>query len=323
MSFFQARSTSPGFPFPFYELPEDLVYSIFEALASDTKGLGCHCAQVSKQVQRWIEPIIYRHIHLTSAPKMTLFHRTVVSHPCKSPDFFSKHVKTVSVSGISTWEALLEILYACQGVERLELAGAFLHDDLESRSPVKIGASYVWKMLRPRTLRVPGVLFLPENRHFRLTRDSPNPIFGNVTHLELSISPATKNWNWSSLSRLKKLTHLCLASSPSVAAIQLTAEYLREAIPHFPPTLVVCAFAIPYTLWHPDSQRLVEENSDLDERVVVAVKYAQASPDEEWARMVTWRYSNGDDLEVLSWSSFWKRAEAMVSRRRSMAKALQ
>ncbi|KAF5362281.1 hypothetical protein D9756_002386 [Leucocoprinus leucothites] len=78
-------------------IPLDIARLIFEKVMEDTP-IPVHLALVSRQVQHWVEPFIYRHLVFCNSISLRLFYRTFRerrhSHT-KTTSFFAEHVKTL------------------------------------------------------------------------------------------------------------------------------------------------------------------------------------------------------------------------------------
>ncbi|KAF6741916.1 hypothetical protein DFP72DRAFT_1179877 [Ephemerocybe angulata] len=321
--------------FRFCLLPEDIARTVFEMAANDPDSPNWTCALVSKKVQSWVEPILYRQIifGLDNSRKMPLLHRTLLSslalsnnYPTsfKKPSFFSKYVKTLSLNVVPNWNALIGLLNACPNIHRLDF-----HRWMEAHrvDELSVGNLPAWQSFQQlRRLHAPGMLFEPSYRHFRFdTGDHQNTMFRRLTHLELYWDETLRFWSWGSLKSLPCLTHLCISPSPKIEAIELASAQLRGALACFPPTLVVCVFTITSAHWFDNARDLVEDNgSTLDERIVVAVgddyywrQIAKGEQGQWLAREAIWRMQSSDlKAAVDNEDAFWKRAEKKVSERR-------
>ncbi|KAF5320241.1 hypothetical protein D9611_011380 [Ephemerocybe angulata] len=301
--------------FRFEDLPGDLVYSVFEAAADDAEKPNWNCALVSKRVKIWVEPMLYRHIVLNTYKGMELLHRTIVYPSSKPSGFFSTHVKTLEIGACSSWSDMFnDILSAVPHLSALYLCIMIENPDL------KVGRHPVWEVLKPKRLCIANKSFLPSHRHFHTSRcgnvgASLNPQFTNVTHLELRWAPPSESWAWPSLSQLTTLTHLCFSAHPTLSAIHAASDIVKEAIPHFPISLIVCVISIPFTRWFVNARELVEETGGrLHPRVVVAVSayYYNSISGGEWIKKrAIWRVTSVCEGRLHE-DAFWERAEAKV-----------
>ncbi|KAF6741912.1 hypothetical protein DFP72DRAFT_226070 [Ephemerocybe angulata] len=313
--------------FRFHDLPDDLTRSVFEASAEDNDEPNWACAQVSKAVQSWVEPVLYRHIVLDTVFDIINFHRTLTSRPTsKPPHFFSDNVKSLYITGSSYYQATYEIMSACPNVSHLEF---HLHLAEDKNNDLRVGRHKVWETMRPTRLNIPALMFLPSRRHFNFTSDGMlnstiNPIFSSITYLDLYWDRSITTWSWETISLLQGLTHLCFSMTPALDTISCASQNLRTALPYFPTSLIVCVFTIPFTQWFEDARKLIENNSTrLDHRVVAAVddyyynKEIEKGEQGLWLkREAIWRYAGAlarKDEE----KAFWERAEKVVQSRKA------
>ncbi|KAF5320301.1 hypothetical protein D9611_011373 [Ephemerocybe angulata] len=318
----------------FQDLPEDLARVIFEESAADPDIPGWACARVSKKVQAWVEPILYREVIVEDHISISLLHNTVLSHPTKPESFFSLHVRTLCIYSQeydTADDIIFDILSACPNLTQLDLSNRARR----RREDLKVGAHPSWNRPRLKRLRMPELYFPPSHRHFRFAEgQNLNPIFANITHFELHLySPVIIPWDWGSFQYLPFLTHFCISMTPAEQAVSRAASDLRSAVPYFPPSLIVCVFYIPNTIsvWLTDFIPLVQENGrKVDERVVVALDEAyylmlrEGHPCSWLEDEATWRPRSVDKVaserkDYLR--AFWERAEAVITRRRREDKA--
>ncbi|KAF5340343.1 hypothetical protein D9611_007917 [Ephemerocybe angulata] len=318
--------------FRFHDLPEDLVRSVFEASADDPVTPQWAWARVSKAVQSWVEPILYRHITVRYSFELSRLHRTIVSHPSKPPDFFASKVKTLSIcTRARSGETLaIEVLSACPNVSSLEMD---VHLPENERDDLKVGNHPIWEQIRPTRLWISGTMFTPPHRHFKGSlnlgsqNSNLNPMFMNLSHLELNGNSTTNltAWSWPSLASVPTLTHLCVSlvhRSENIAAIY---SQLYCAVPSFPPSLSVCVFSITFSQWLTEAPQLLGVNIVPDPRVLIAVDESDCRGDQEggsagaglWFLLdPIWRYRKGDKEERRKKEeSFWNRAEEKVAER--------
>ncbi|KAF5320296.1 hypothetical protein D9611_011378 [Ephemerocybe angulata] len=313
----------------FQDLPEDLARVIFEESAADPDIPGWACARVSKKVQAWVEPILYREVIVEDHISISRLHTTVLSHPTKPEPFFSLHVRTLCIytqEHDTSDDTIFDILSACPNLTQLDLSN--FYKATRSLEGLRVGTHPSWDRPRLKRLRIPARYFSPSHRHFRFAEgQNLNPIFASITHFELHLSsPFVLAWDWGSFQYLPFLTHFCISMTPAGQPISSAACHLRSAVPYFPPSLIVCVFYIPYSLWLTDISRLVQENGrKVDERVVVALDEAyylmirEGHPCSWLEDEATWRPRSVD--RVVSerkdyLRAFWERAEAVITRRR-------
>ncbi|KAF5320327.1 hypothetical protein D9611_011359 [Ephemerocybe angulata] len=314
--------------FRFTDLPDDLTRSVFEASAEDKDDPNWACARVSKTVQSWVEPVLYRHIVLNTGSDIINFRRTLTSRPTsKPPHFFSDNVKSLYITGSSYHQATYEIMSACPNVSHLEF---HLHLAEDKNNDLRVGRHKVWDAMRPTRLNIPALMFLPSRRHFNFIPDEKfdstrNPMFSAITHLDLYWDRSITTWSWETISLLQGLTHLCFSMAPArLDTISCASQNLRTALPYFPTSLTVCVFTIPFTQFFDNARELIENNSTrLDHRVVAAVdvyyynKEIEKGEEGLWVkREAIWRYAGGlarKDEE----KAFWERAEKVVHSRKA------
>ncbi|KAF6758937.1 hypothetical protein DFP72DRAFT_887080 [Ephemerocybe angulata] len=303
----------------FQDLPEDIARIIFEESAADPDIPGWACARVSKKVQAWVEPILYREVIVEDHISISLLHTTVLSHPTKPESFFSLHVRTLCIYS-QEYDTADDIISTYFGLEQ---------QGKEETGGLESWAHPSWNRPRLKRLRMPELYFPPSHRHFRFAEgQNLNPIFANITHLELHLySPVIIPWDWGSFQYLPFLTHFCIMTRQS-KPYQEQLPTLRSAVPYFPPSLIVCVFYIPNTIsvWLTDFIPLVQENGrKVDERVVVALDEAyylmlrEGHPCSWLEDEATWRPRSVDGVvserkDYLR--AFWERAEAVITRRR-------
>ncbi|KAF5313453.1 hypothetical protein D9611_008673 [Ephemerocybe angulata] len=305
-------------------LPEDVVRSILEIATEADHATGWKCTTVSKSVQAWVEPILYRRISLYRDKDVSRLYRTILSHPSKQPDFFAIHVKTVYLHLRTTWGLPIAILDACHNVRRIQLhfwKGC-------RKAEFMVGRHAVWQRLKPWMLKIPMSLFIPSHRSFGLSSPAGSNVFANVTHLELDcLGVGSEEWSWASLSSLGTLTHLCLSTYSNVPYDILALwAHLVAATPFFPPSLTVCVLSLGSLMWLGDAREIIEENAQvLDDRVVVAVdrtyydaKLSNAASDSCPQPACIWRWSLEDEQRYDDWGRFWRRAEEMVAGRSAL-----
>ncbi|KAF6758004.1 hypothetical protein DFP72DRAFT_889633 [Ephemerocybe angulata] len=319
-------------PFRFGDLPPDLVRTVFETSAEASDHFASSISCLSKEVKLWVEPILYRHIRINDPRTLSLLHRTITSEiSSKSTSFFRTHVRSIYV--VNRWiEGLiqvLDILSACSSVTRLGTI-IFIPPHLDAW---RAGKHDAWKGLRPTRISINPCLFTPTHRHFRFTAGGTepastcnlNPLFTNVTHLEISWIAVTV-WSWPSLPLLTSLPHLCIAATPGIEPVDCAVRNLREALPWLPPALVVCVLALPHVTgfyYRNDVKQIVLENGwRLDPRVVVAVpneyykRELMKGSDGVWIKgEVVYRWDDERDRPGNE-DAFWEDAASMVQRRK-------
>ncbi|KAF6741915.1 hypothetical protein DFP72DRAFT_941097 [Ephemerocybe angulata] len=322
------------------DIPEDLVRLIFEAAVEDIQEPNWACARVSKAVQSWVEPLLYRRITLKTRREITLLYRTILSTvnpPSSGPSctrkprqFFRNHVRLLDIDlGSASFETTFAILSACTSVTHLRF-GPGLRERAGTPPRWGIGVHSIWNKLRLNRLSISSSMVFPI---YRQPHAEGPPLLNHITHLHLIWEPSDGALDCTFFSSLKSLTHFCLTlRQRGVTAAAYSLEAVRSITPHFPPSLAVYVVHVPFLDFcnrrGGANPRLFLEGGDanLDQRVVIAVsKSYYLSPgrngeQDAWIeRFATWgleRYgtSGTNDEEAL-----WDRAEAMVSRRKAEA----
>ncbi|KAF6746008.1 hypothetical protein DFP72DRAFT_641294 [Ephemerocybe angulata] len=248
-----------------------------------------------------------------------------ISHPTKSSDFFSSHVRSLYIRGGHPpimWRSINGVLKACQKVQKLGLIFLWVDDSLRDDD--------AWREMRPQMLSLPMMLFKPTHRHFHSKFSAEQPsIFANITHLELIVdNTGPESWSWSSLADLKTLTHLCFSTLSIVdpECLEVAREHIATATPFFPHSLVVCVLAIQYARLDWRLQKVLKDGRwNIDDRVVVALTesyYDRRRGNEgEWIQKEMVRRQEpyrelGSGCPWESMISFWDRAERKIAERR-------
>ncbi|KAF6741928.1 hypothetical protein DFP72DRAFT_226175 [Ephemerocybe angulata] len=321
---------------PFRDFPEDLIRSIFESALEDPDDLNWECAMLSKAVQRWVEPLLYRQIVLNTTKRVSLLHRTVLdvttsqsSRSMKARSFFQTHVKLFCMTTVDPdfWNLMFDIFLECSSA----ICNLYCHVLLNAAAArsvpkLRVGEHTVWERVHPKRLRIPELMFTPARRNFNQT------VFKHVTHLDLYWRPTEDSnpWDWRSLSLLTALTHLCFSPSIPPESLPSASQSLRSAVPHFPPALIVCIFFIPYTQDLSDAYQHIEENGPRrlkDDRVVIAVDFRYW---DEQSRIglesvlegeIIWRHSHNNSTEARKDNEgpLWDRAESVITKRRRIS----
>ncbi|KAG6863864.1 hypothetical protein C0991_002563 [Blastosporella zonata] len=216
----------------FPRLPLDIERLILECSAYHDKSMALKLVGLSRRVQIWIDPILYRHVTLEYPSQAEAFVRTLEnSH--KNQNFFATQVKILCFAyGIDLRDAV-KILSACRSVSSLaswlelsQLAPDSAHSDLEAFA----------KLLTNGTLQLHRLSMI---LHDFLCVPDPNftiPVLQNVTHLDIyQGSDHFHGWSWTGFGHLNHLTHLSFDLSLSAPL-----ETVNEILPHAPPNLRMC-----------------------------------------------------------------------------------
>lgn len=137
--------------FLFHTLPEDLIRSIFETAAEDTKASNWAYPLVSKTIQSWVEPILYQHIQLYNRTAILQLNRTIISHPSKSANFFSAHVKTLHIDRPVDCVDIFSIVCACSGIVCLDISRIRERNE-DPEEDYRVGRHNAWETLRLKRL---------------------------------------------------------------------------------------------------------------------------------------------------------------------------
>ncbi|KAF6751317.1 hypothetical protein DFP72DRAFT_908122 [Ephemerocybe angulata] len=238
------------------DLPEDIGGTIFEEVVWDQEPSSWQVALVSKRIQSWVEPVLYRRVFLDKRAKLIAFHSSVVSHPTKPPNFFAMHVKSLAIlnNSFPTSEQISMILQECKGVQILLirvipclLFGAGLPPEF------RVAFSMPLKRL---SILLPGIKYLPHSS------------LRGLTHLELlfmTMDPACASWDWKGLEVMESLTHLCVRGPYEVAgSVAESGAFIRPALLVIPRRVrVIVLWVIAASL------EGVEEVSGMDPRIIV------------------------------------------------------
>ncbi|KAG6908573.1 hypothetical protein DXG01_004131 [Tephrocybe rancida] len=183
-------------------LPHDIIRLVFEQAALNDRKDALKLVLVSRQVQHWIELILYSIVNLHRETTCRSFLRTIETSRTKSRAFFATHVKSLCISYDIYNDRTVRIISACQGVTSLTF---WVIPTPWQTSIVRIPHEEIAAALdplRPERLSVllHGVLGSPYPR-FHLS------FFQKITHL--SVINKWEDWTtWWGLEVLPCLTHL-------------------------------------------------------------------------------------------------------------------
>ncbi|KAJ2932151.1 hypothetical protein H1R20_g4940, partial [Candolleomyces eurysporus] len=292
----------------FSELPQDIARTVFELAAEAGDGLSC--ALVSKQVQSWVEPIIYRSVCLSGYSVIEPLHRTLTDPNTSKPaEYFAQHVKFLAVLTFAMESKVINILRACTGVRVLASWGPSFGSDAMRE--------FLSSSLSPSRLSIVAEAnLLPQARR---RTDFSLPIFQSLTHLELLCVSEDEWKHWDCLSSLSNLTHLSL----DYATVDLqNNEGTRRALALCPTSLRI--FVIGISPWAfsngNESEAQAINNGDVDPRAIMACwekpggnvrmsRYEYALCCSSQDRMNEW-------MGKTTGKDFWELAEEIVERRR-------
>ncbi|GLB42829.1 hypothetical protein LshimejAT787_1202780 [Lyophyllum shimeji] len=216
----------------FPPLPHDVQRLILECSAYHDRSMALKLVGLSRKVQTWIDPILYRHVTLEYPYQAEAFVRTLETSN-KRHSFLATQVKILCFAyGIALRDAV-KILSVCKRVTSLaswlelsQLTDDFTHSDLESFS----------KLLTNGTLELHRLSMILHDFLCVPDPDFTIPIFRHVTHLDIyQGSDHFGDWSWTGFRDLSNLTHLSFDISLSTPL-----EIVHEVLPHAPPNLRLC-----------------------------------------------------------------------------------
>ncbi|KAJ3567016.1 hypothetical protein NP233_g6631 [Leucocoprinus birnbaumii] len=251
-------------------LPYDVERTILEYAAASDRPMALTLMLVSREVRRWIEPILYRHITLSDIAQADAFIRTLDSPHSRSPTFFSNTIKSLSFTYGITFHQAARILATCTSATslatRIEVSRNFFNFSLDDISDFRSFMTTSSPALKRLSVTLQPFFLCPDP-DFRV------PIFQNLTHLSIFGSSETcYKWSWTGLDTLKHLTHLGLEID---TATPLQAIY--NLIPRLPPLLRTCLVILSvkdgkmplgqYLVDNKEVQQLI--SGETDQRIVV------------------------------------------------------
>ncbi|KAF9269432.1 hypothetical protein L218DRAFT_983327 [Marasmius fiardii PR-910] len=177
--------------FPILDLPVELARSIFEVAAISD---GPTLAVVSRQVRKWILPVIYEMVTLGS-DDAALFLRTMGIFPSA---FFAQHVKRLCLTASINPHDAARILECCTGVTSL----ACWVDFKDPHSPA------LSRLLAPLSLRRLSI----ELENFQRLPLAGRTWCNELSHLDLRMWEGQDPFIIPDLHHLPSLTHLAIYS---------------------------------------------------------------------------------------------------------------
>ncbi|KAJ3549486.1 hypothetical protein NMY22_g860 [Coprinellus aureogranulatus] len=282
----------------FAELPEDV--------AED--ALRPRYALISKQVQRWVEPLIYRDVVVDL--KRRLFHRTITSRvSTKPPDFFALHVKGLFMRIYDSYQSdqdAARILQKCHSLQSLTIWSYVYAGEL-----VRIQRVLRTPPFSPTQMSLYKFFITPD---VTTSRSFYHPIFSSITHLDVTCKEDEGEWDWPSLRNLRKLTHL---SVDAYVRHRDPGQLAHDILRHCPRGLRVLVFSLTHCCLpgHLRSlQSLVE--GIIDSRAVVVHLGTRLLPGSLEANFEMTSNDLTDDWGYPSMGSkLWSRAEQVVKAR--------
>ncbi|KAH8814595.1 hypothetical protein DL96DRAFT_418021 [Flagelloscypha sp. PMI_526] len=189
-----------------FRFPPDIEWEIFEwAALLDPKKTPFNLILVSKQVQKWIEPFIYRHLMFWGGdediPELIL---TTVAN--RTPSFLASAVQSICLYYVAEEEpedddfGFSQLIKLCPNARHLALCGhPFTHD---SPRPAMTRAIVALNQLRILALPYTDVVAtLGQAR----SEHCPGPPSWGITHLDIGVGPFPGP---ETLDQFPALTHL-------------------------------------------------------------------------------------------------------------------
>ncbi|KAJ2932326.1 hypothetical protein H1R20_g4733, partial [Candolleomyces eurysporus] len=309
----------------FSNLPEDVGQLVFELTAELDQETGRSCALVSRKVNTWVEPILYRTLIIQYPGQLEKLCEIVEDingadpNSTKSADFFASHVKAILITE-SCHTNLLSILKACHNVEILALWGT--SSEYDSEGPAQSNKDLrdfhdflASPELSPRWISI-GSDILPINK----VRFS-YPIFQNVTHAELvwgSRNGDSDEVQWDTLRYLPFLTHFSVFSSLHIRGC---GRWVQETVDLCPRSLrVFILWIYPASFLSHTSEEFEGvkgiQDGDIDSRAVVAYM-GNSLPTPCDLHPILRSYDDGvrDCAGVPVGKDFWTLAEEFIEER--------
>ncbi|RXW17603.1 hypothetical protein EST38_g8250 [Candolleomyces aberdarensis] len=251
----------------FSDLPDDICRMIFELITELDPENGRSCALVSRKVNTWTEPILYRTLIIKDTVRLGslcgIIEDIDQGDSMKSPDFFASHVKGIATTnGLQQYATILSILKACHNVAKLALWITPPEGDSELRDFI------VSPELSPLWISIVSNIFPIDNVHFSY------PIFQNATHLDLvweACNGVPDEVRWDTLRQLPCLTHFSVDCS---FYMEECAQWVRETVGLCPRSLRVFILWIYPTYYFNDTSEEFEglkaiQDGNVDSRVIV------------------------------------------------------
>ncbi|KAH8828765.1 hypothetical protein DL96DRAFT_1595548 [Flagelloscypha sp. PMI_526] len=182
---------------------------------------------VAKHVQRWVEPLIYRHIDLYNKTAAVIPNILAVSK-ARGPDFLANAVRSMPFENRThrkiAAENVIELVGACPKVKYMCICGGLFYSKEErpdlQESIVKLGS--VTHVALPRAICFESLMSM------RVRLDKPTS--WNLTHLDLG-SGSFPPIELLDVTTLPRLTHL--AFGPDLDGFELSGPHSTSAIHNF------------------------------------------------------------------------------------------
>ncbi|TFK70994.1 hypothetical protein BDN72DRAFT_491783 [Pluteus cervinus] len=170
-------------------LPVELVQLILEELARQAPHLGAWMLRTNSTLNRWIEPVLYHEIDLGRQLYDGTDCKRYLAFKAKPAAFFTEHVKILSIGPHIRTSFILPFLTTCTGVHSLELLCPFYPFFFPSPEQRRLFLDSYWQAISSPQLR-PTRLVIDLYQHMAYPKfTSRHPLFSNVTHLEVELSP--------------------------------------------------------------------------------------------------------------------------------------
>ncbi|KAF9444403.1 hypothetical protein P691DRAFT_807395 [Macrolepiota fuliginosa MF-IS2] len=297
------------------QLPYDLERTIIEYAAETDQPMALKLMLVSREVKRWIEPILYRHIKLRNSSQTDAFIHTLESLHPESP-FFANTIKSISFTHGVTFHQAARILSVCSNITSLlaqiEFSRRVLDITLDDIDDIRRFLAAQSPALRRLSVTLQPFFLCPDPS-FRA------PILRSLTHLSVlgSSSEHCHRWTWTGFNALDCLTHFAFEIDTSTPL-----QVIYNLIPRFPALLRICLVIISVKSGKMPLERYLMDNKEVqqmilgktDGRIVVGTTEEIGPQDmESWAQgmipVERWDDAIGD-------RETWDRAESAVSNRK-------
>ncbi|TEB38260.1 hypothetical protein FA13DRAFT_1725907 [Coprinellus micaceus] len=296
----------------FLDLPEDVARLIFEVAVVED-ACRPQYALISKQVQRWVEPIIYRDVVVDL--RRGWFHRTATAPvSSKPPDFFALYVKSLFFrvyDASNNDRDAAQILQKCRSVHSLAIWSYIFPGSLPRLQAVISSPS-----LAPTQISMSQFVLSSDES---TNRSFSHPIFSSVTHLDITCMEEEGEMVWTSLKNLSRLTHLSI--DIYLVNDRNPAQLAKDILSNCPTDLRIliiwpssdsystCALESIKSLVQGDVDRrcvVVSMSGNMYERPAANFELTSEQLLKEWS---TPSMAGGNDL--------WARAEQVVNDRRT------
>ncbi|KAH8823731.1 hypothetical protein DL96DRAFT_1615343 [Flagelloscypha sp. PMI_526] len=187
---------------PIPNLPSDILWNIFAVAAEDSKETGSRLSLISKEVQQWVDPILFRHINLScdeitpAQLRDTLSASPRLSHAVQftTGALIWGRFRSANTPDPDTW---IEFLSQLPSFRALSL----MNERIESQETLDIYNVEIPKLRH---------LFLPV-AYSAIPFNLPLRLFASITHLALDFSSlAQVRYDWRTFSTLEHIQILAI-----------------------------------------------------------------------------------------------------------------